>query len=166
MIRCTLFLRIRMLRRRRSSICCGRAIRPICLAIARRSATRGAARRFCDRYSPAIFLRASTARRCPGARSCRLSVLLMSLPLVTSRPLCRPISSPRSRSGSQPATSTASNRRHSLHPGELVRVTAGAFEDMIGTLIELRDRNRVVVLLEWLGRTGRAQLRAEAVEAA
>jgi transcription antitermination factor NusG len=47
-----------------------------------------------------------------------------------------------------------------------VRVTAGAFEDMIGTLIELRDRNRVVVLLEWLGRTGRAQLRAEAVEAA
>jgi len=90
----------------------------------------------------------------------------MSLALVTSRPLRRPISSPRSRSGSQPATSTASNRRHSLHPGELVRVTAGAFEDMIGTLIELRDRDRVVVLLEWLGRTVRAQLRAEAVEAA
>jgi transcription antitermination factor NusG len=47
-----------------------------------------------------------------------------------------------------------------------VRVTAGAFEDMIGTLIELRDRDRIVVLLEWLGRTVRAQLRAEAVEAA
>ena len=67
MIRCTLFLRIRMLRRRRSSICCGRAIRPICLAMARRLATRGAARRFSDRYSPRYLFagidRASMRRR-------------------------------------------------------------------------------------------------------
>jgi len=58
------------------------------------------------------------------------------------------------------------NPRHSLRPGELVRVTAGAFEDMVGTLVELRDQDRIVVLLEWLGRTVRAQLRAKAVEAA
>ena len=58
------------------------------------------------------------------------------------------------------------NPRHALRPGELVRVTSGAFEDMVGTLVELRDQDRVVVLLEWLGRAVRAQLRAEAVEAA
>jgi hypothetical protein len=166
MFRCTLFLRIRTLRRRRSSICCGRAIRPICLAIARRSATRGAARRFCDRYSPAIFLTGI------DRASMRWRPILSTFGVVDV-----------ARAGDEPAAvlsnivaaiqeresagdSTASNRRHSLHPGELVRVTAGAFEEMIGTLIELRDRDRVVVLLEWLGRTVRAQLRAEAVEAA
>jgi transcriptional antiterminator RfaH len=56
--------------------------------------------------------------------------------------------------------------RQTLRPGELVRVTAGAFEDMIGRLVELHDRDRVVVLLELLGRTVRAQLGAGAVEAA
>ena len=45
-------------------------------------------------------------------------------------------------------------------------MTTGAFEDMVGTLVELRDQERIVVLLEWLGRLVRAQLRAEAVEAA
>lgn len=50
--------------------------------------------------------------------------------------------------------------------GELVRVTAGAFEDMVGRLVELRDRDRVVVLLDLLGRAVPAQLRAEAVAAA
>jgi len=56
--------------------------------------------------------------------------------------------------------------RHSLRLGELVRVTAGALEDMVGRLVELRDQDRVVVLLELLGRGVRAQLRSEAVEAA
>jgi len=56
--------------------------------------------------------------------------------------------------------------RQSLRIGELVRVTAGALEDMVGRLVELRDQDRVVVLLELLGRAVRAQLRAEAVEAA
>jgi transcriptional antiterminator RfaH len=56
--------------------------------------------------------------------------------------------------------------RESLRLGELVRVTAGAFEDMVGKLVELRDQDRVVVLLELLGRVVRAQLRTEAVEAA
>jgi hypothetical protein len=37
---------------------------------------------------------------------------------------------------------------------------------MVGRLVELRDQDRVVVLLELLGRAVRAQLRAEAVEAA
>jgi len=37
---------------------------------------------------------------------------------------------------------------------------------MIGRLVELRDQDRVVVLLELLGRTVRAQLEAGAVEAA
>jgi transcriptional antiterminator RfaH len=50
--------------------------------------------------------------------------------------------------------------------GQRVRVTAGALEDMVGKLVELRDNDRVVVLLELLGRAVRAQLHAEAVEAA
>jgi transcriptional antiterminator RfaH len=58
------------------------------------------------------------------------------------------------------------NHQHSLRLGEFVRVTTGAFEDMVGRLIELRDQDRVVVLLELLGRTVRAQLLAAAVEAA
>lgn len=56
--------------------------------------------------------------------------------------------------------------RPALRPGERVRVTAGAFGDMVGRLIELRDQDRVVVLLEWLGRAVRAELGARAVEAA
>jgi transcriptional antiterminator RfaH len=56
--------------------------------------------------------------------------------------------------------------RHSLRLGELVRVTTGVFEDMIGRLVELRDQDRVVVLLELLGRAVKAHLRAEVVEAA
>ena len=58
------------------------------------------------------------------------------------------------------------NHQHSLRPGEFVRVTTGAFEDMVGRLIDLRAQDRVVVLLELLGRAVRAQLLAEAVEAA
>jgi transcriptional antiterminator RfaH len=50
--------------------------------------------------------------------------------------------------------------------GELVRISAGAFEDMIGRLIELRDQDRVVVLLDLLGRPVRAQLKTASVEAA
>jgi transcription antitermination factor NusG len=45
-------------------------------------------------------------------------------------------------------------------------VTTGAFEDMVGSLVELRDQDRIVVLLELLGRAVRAQLRAEVVEPA
>lgn len=56
--------------------------------------------------------------------------------------------------------------RQALHPGELVRVTSGAFEDMVGLLVGLRDPDRVVVLLELLGRGVRAQLSAGVVEAA
>lgn len=53
----------------------------------------------------------------------------------------------------------------SLRLGEPVRVTAGAFEDMVGKLVELRDQDRVVVLPELLGRAVPAQLRTESVEA-
>jgi transcriptional antiterminator RfaH len=56
--------------------------------------------------------------------------------------------------------------RQSLRLGEQVRVTAGAFEDMVGRLVELRDQDRIVVLLEFLGRRVRTQLRAENIEAA
>ncbi len=57
-------------------------------------------------------------------------------------------------------------RRRSLRPGELVRISAGAFEDMVGRLVELKDQDRVVVLLEVLGRTVRTQIEAASVEAA
>ena len=56
--------------------------------------------------------------------------------------------------------------RQSLRLGQLVRVTAGALEDMVGRLVELRDQDRIVVLLELLGRAVPTQLRAEAVETA
>ena len=56
--------------------------------------------------------------------------------------------------------------QQSLRLGELVRVTEGAFEDMVGRLIELSDQDRVVVLLDLFGRVVRAQLGAMAVEAA
>lgn len=56
--------------------------------------------------------------------------------------------------------------RHSLRAGEAVRVTEGAFADIVGRLVELRDRDRVVVLLELLGRAVRAELPVAAVEAA
>jgi transcriptional antiterminator RfaH len=56
--------------------------------------------------------------------------------------------------------------RYALRLGEMVRVTAGAFEDIVGRLVELRDRDRVVVLLELLGRAVRAEFAAGAVEAA
>ena len=58
------------------------------------------------------------------------------------------------------AASTGSIADRLLRLGELVRVTTGAFEDMVGRLVELRDQDRVVVLLELLGRTVRAQIRA------
>jgi transcriptional antiterminator RfaH len=57
-------------------------------------------------------------------------------------------------------------QQRSLRLGELVRVTAGVFEDMVGRLVELRDHDRVVVLLDLLGCAAPAQLRAEVVEAA
>lgn len=53
-----------------------------------------------------------------------------------------------------------------LRPGELVRVTAGAFGDMVGRLVELHDHDRVIVLLELLGRTVRARLAGNMIEAA
>jgi transcriptional antiterminator RfaH len=56
--------------------------------------------------------------------------------------------------------------RQMLRPCQPVRVTSGAFEDMVGRLVELRDQDRIVVLLELLGRAVRAQLSAEVVEAA
>ena len=50
--------------------------------------------------------------------------------------------------------------------GHTVRITAGAFEDMIGKLVELGDQDRVVILLELLGRQVRARVDLAAVEAA
>jgi transcriptional antiterminator RfaH len=57
-------------------------------------------------------------------------------------------------------------RRRSLRLGERVRISAGAFEDMIGRLVELPDHDRVVVLLEVLGRPVRTQLETASLEAA
>jgi transcriptional antiterminator RfaH len=54
--------------------------------------------------------------------------------------------------------------RQSFRLGDLVRVTEGALEDMVGRLVELREQDRVVVLLDLLGRAVRAQLDAAAVE--
>ncbi len=56
--------------------------------------------------------------------------------------------------------------RRPLRPGALVRVTTGAFEELVGQLLELRDQERVVVLLELLGRKVRTQLYAATIEAA
>ncbi len=50
--------------------------------------------------------------------------------------------------------------QQSFRPGDMVRVTEGAFEDMVGRLIEMRDHDRVIVLLDLLGRTLRTQFDA------
>lgn len=60
----------------------------------------------------------------------------------------------------------ASARRRLPQLGGLVRISAGAFEDLIGRLVELCDQDRVVVLLDLLGRKVRAQIEAVSVEAA
>jgi transcriptional antiterminator RfaH len=57
-------------------------------------------------------------------------------------------------------------RSGSLRLGDLVRVTSGVFEEMIGRLVELRERDRVLVLLDFLGRAVRAELPQDAVAAA
>lgn len=56
--------------------------------------------------------------------------------------------------------------RRTLQPGELVRITTGAFGDMVGRLVELNDNDRVIVLLDLLGRSVRAQLAGNIIEAA
>jgi len=54
--------------------------------------------------------------------------------------------------------------RRALQLGKMVRMTAGAFEDMVGRLVELRDQDRVVVLLELLGRAVPAQPSTDAAD--
>lgn len=55
--------------------------------------------------------------------------------------------------------------QQSLRLGDSVRVTEGAFADTVGKLVELREQDRIVVLLDLLGRAVRAQLGADAVAA-
>lgn len=43
-------------------------------------------------------------------------------------------------------------------------MTAGVFEYIVGMLVELRDPDRIVVPLEWLGRAIRTEIRAKATE--
>jgi transcriptional antiterminator RfaH len=54
--------------------------------------------------------------------------------------------------------------RRPLRLGDLVQISAGAFEDMIGRLVDLRDEDRVIVLLDILGRKVRTVIAAEAIE--
>jgi transcriptional antiterminator RfaH len=60
----------------------------------------------------------------------------------------------------------ALGRQRAARLGDLVRITAGAFEDMIGRLVELREQDRVVVLLELLGRKVRTEIETAAIETA
>lgn len=53
-----------------------------------------------------------------------------------------------------------------LQVGDEVRVTEGPFEDLIGRLNGMADRERVYVLLDFLGRIARLEIPALAVEAA
>ena len=53
-----------------------------------------------------------------------------------------------------------------LSLGEKVRVLAGAFADSFGLFDGLGDRDRVAVLLDFLGRKVRVSLDAEAIAAA
>jgi transcriptional antiterminator RfaH len=56
--------------------------------------------------------------------------------------------------------------RPPLRPGALMRVATGAFEELVGQLLKLRDQGRVVALLEVLGRKVRTQLYAATSEVA
>ncbi|HUK60486.1 MAG TPA: transcriptional activator RfaH [Stellaceae bacterium] len=53
-----------------------------------------------------------------------------------------------------------------LRPGDAVRLTEGPFAELVGRLAAASDDERVVVLLEFLGRTVEAEFAAAAVEAA
>lgn len=48
-------------------------------------------------------------------------------------------------------------------PGQLVRVLAGPFADIVGRIASLADSERVYVLLEFLGREVRTRLSADAL---
>ena len=126
---------------------------------------RGDARRCCGRCSRAVSLPASIAPRCRGARFYRRSVtdVVQAGKEPTSVP---PEILAAIREREELGAFDRLDPRQSLSLGNQVRVTADAFEDMVGRLVELRDHDRVVVLLGLLGRAVRAQLPAEAVEAA
>jgi transcriptional antiterminator RfaH len=54
----------------------------------------------------------------------------------------------------------------SVSPGDAVRVIDGPFQDLVGRLLGVADHERVFVLLDVLGRSVRASVAAQAVEAA
>ncbi len=51
-------------------------------------------------------------------------------------------------------------------PGQLVRVLAGPFADLVGRVAALADSERVYILLDLLGREVRAKIQADAVTSA
>ncbi len=53
-----------------------------------------------------------------------------------------------------------------IRPGERVRLREGPFAELVGRLADAPDDERVVVLLEFLGRTVRCEFAAAAIEAA
>ncbi len=53
-----------------------------------------------------------------------------------------------------------------LRPGDSVRLREGPFAELVGRLAQSSDDERVVVLLEFLGRTVKAEFAASSVEAA
>ena len=53
-----------------------------------------------------------------------------------------------------------------LKPGDRVRMSEGPFADLVGRLAAACDDERVFVLFDFLGRTVKAEVRADAVEAA
>ena len=138
-------------------------------------------------YLPQCRVRVSHARRCETVRRPLFPRYLFAGVDRALMPL-RPIRSTQGvaglvHAGEEPATvpeeiiATLREQESSggfdqfvrprpLRVGDLVRVTNGALEDMIGRLVELRDQDRVVVLLDLLGRAVPTQFAAAAVEAA
>lgn len=58
------------------------------------------------------------------------------------------------------------NHAARLTPGQLVRVLAGPFADLVGRVAALADSERVYILLDLLGREVRAKIQADAVTSA
>ncbi len=60
----------------------------------------------------------------------------------------------------------SSLQRRTLVPGQLVRIDGGAFDGFIGTIIEVRENDRVLLLLDFLNTQSKLNVDARALRSA
>jgi transcription antitermination factor NusG len=143
-------------RRKRRSIFCARGILLICRATVPGAAMRGGGRRCCGRLFPR-YLFAGVDRSWMPWRPILSTVGVTDVVRAGEEPTAVPpevLAAIRERE--ELGAFDRLDPRQSMSLGNQVRVTAGGFGDMVGRLVELRDHDRVVGLLELLGRAVRS----------